>query len=247
MHNQAYFFVYRITCKNNNKSYIGITNDPKRRFKERRYDARTDSKYPIHAAMRKHGIDQFEFEVIYGSRDEAYIREEMEKYFVTLYDSKNNGYNCTDGGEGIQGYKPEWIEKMRKVGANISEETRQKRSESAKSQWADHKKRAVTQQAITEAYADPNQRKRLSEAASKRWADPAFKAKVAASYTAEKRSKASLGKRAVDWKVTNTMTGDTIIVHNLKNWCETNHLKFGAIRQATHRGASSQGYTCVRA
>lgn len=111
MQNQVYFFVYRITCRENNKCYIGVSKNTETRFKKHRYDARRSSPCHIHRAMRKYGVNQFDFEVIYGSKDEKYIREEMEPYFIHLYDSRRTGYNCTDGGEG---------------GFNPTEETRQK-------------------------------------------------------------------------------------------------------------------------
>lgn len=197
---QAYF-VYRITHLFNQKSYIGITNNPKRRFNEHRYAARIGSMYPIHAAMRKHGINQFEFEILFGSRDQKYIHEEMEKHFIIQYDSKKHGYNCTDGGEGIQGYTPEWIDKMRVAGTQISKETRHKRSEAAKQQWADKEKRKATHTALIAAAQDPERRKGNAERAKARWADPAFRAKMQAKYATpeqrEKKRNASLARWAI--------------------------------------------------
>jgi hypothetical protein len=84
--------------------------------------------------MRKYGVHRFDFEVIYGSKDEKYIREEMESYFINLYDSRRNGYNCTDGGEGGSNPTEETRQKLRaaslgnknSVGRVVSLETREK-------------------------------------------------------------------------------------------------------------------------
>ena len=184
------YFVYKITCRENGKCYIGVSKNPEQRFYKHRYAARRNSPFPIHNAMRKHGIAQFDFDVIYGSKDEHYIREEMETYFINLYNSRKNGYNCTDGGEGIHGYDEAWIEKMRVVGASISKETRQLRSESAKAQHTDPVQKAAHKAAASKANQDPEKRQRIAEAARKRWADPVFIAKMQAKYaTPEQREK----------------------------------------------------------
>ena len=181
MQTQAYF-VYKITCRNNGKCYIGVTKHPKQRYKDHCFDARHNSPFPVHNAMRKHGIHQFDFEVIYGSKDEKYIREEMETYFINLYDSHRNGYNCTDGGEGTSGHIP-------------TEETRQKRSKTMKEFHADPTKNVEYRAAMKAMAQRPEVRQQRSEAAKKRWADPVFKGKMQAKYATEeqqtKRSQAS--------------------------------------------------------
>ena len=65
-------------------------------------------------AIRKHGRENFRYGVIKSCAS----KEEMdywEKYFIVALHSKTPyGYNCTDGGEGVIGFKhtPETCIKM---------------------------------------------------------------------------------------------------------------------------------------
>lgn len=98
--------IYKITNIVNNKIYIGCTtkglNNRKREHHSR--CLKTNYKTKLCDSMRKHGFDNFNFEVI----KECDTTEEMflnEIYYIGLYNSKKNGYNLTVGGEGCLGYK----------------------------------------------------------------------------------------------------------------------------------------------
>jgi len=85
--------IYKITKIENGKSYIGQSNDIKRRFKEHQY--KTD--IPIELAIQKYGIDAFTYEVI----EECPLEEldKKEKYWISYYNTyKGFGYNCNEGG-----------------------------------------------------------------------------------------------------------------------------------------------------
>lgn len=93
-------YIYKITNNINQKVYIGKTErDIKTRWEEHCSDARhlSDiSNRPLYLAMRKYGIDAFNIEQI----EETDFPEEREKYWIEYYDSFNNGYNATIGGDG---------------------------------------------------------------------------------------------------------------------------------------------------
>ena len=94
--------VYRAVNKINGKVYIGKTIGKL----NRRIASHLKSKSGIFPrALRKYGVESFEFSII----DIAYNMEvlhEKEKYWIRYYESKvPNGYNLTDGGEGMAGYK----------------------------------------------------------------------------------------------------------------------------------------------
>lgn len=56
-----------------------------------------DYNTPLHAAFRKHGIDNFELEVLQKcDYDEL---NKLEQYWVSVYDCFKNGYNQTAGGK----------------------------------------------------------------------------------------------------------------------------------------------------
>jgi group I intron endonuclease len=98
--------VYKITNKINNKIYIGCTTqgleDRKKEHYGRCFNVGRKSK--LCDSMKKHGFDNFEFEII----KECKTPEEMflnEIYYIGFYNSKETGYNLTIGGEGCLGYK----------------------------------------------------------------------------------------------------------------------------------------------
>lgn len=90
-------YIYKITNKINGKCYIGQTTDYKRRFQEHKscgYE--NENNKLLYYAFRKYGIENFNFEVI-EEKTEKY--NEKEKYWISYYDSFENGYNMTEGGE----------------------------------------------------------------------------------------------------------------------------------------------------
>ena len=103
--------IYKITNILNGKVYIGAT---KRNLSIRKEDHLKSYNnknlrmynFKIYKAMRKFGIENFEFETIEICKNE--LLGERERYYIKLYDSKNNGYNEAIGGEG----KPLWTDKQ---------------------------------------------------------------------------------------------------------------------------------------
>jgi group I intron endonuclease len=98
--------VYKATNKVNGKIYIGITSQTLQSRKWKHFlDARLkvyNSKF--HRAIRKYGEDGFLWEVI----DHANTMEELnerESYWISFFNSYENGYNLTLGGSGVRGYK----------------------------------------------------------------------------------------------------------------------------------------------
>lgn len=90
--------IYKITKKENGKSYIGQSNDIERRFKEHQYK----KDIPIEIAIQKYGKDAFEYEII----EECSIEEldQKERYWIKHFNTyKGFGYNCSEGGGDSQG------------------------------------------------------------------------------------------------------------------------------------------------
>lgn len=125
--------IYIITNKTNNKSYIGQTNDFKRRMREHKNQASKLNDY-LHQSIQKHGWENFDKMILCKVEDcladvteKAYI-----KYFKTL---SPNGYNLTEGGQNNRGAITEEARaKMSKArkGIQYSEATKAKMSESQK-------------------------------------------------------------------------------------------------------------------
>ena len=98
-------FIYKITNTINGKSYIGQTIQ---NVKERFYQhcatkcSKAVSNMAIHRAIKKYGKSNFIVEVI-EEIDSANLND-RERYWIKYYNSYNNGYNSTKGGQ--DGCKP---------------------------------------------------------------------------------------------------------------------------------------------
>ena len=100
-------FIYKITNKVNGKSYIGQTIQS---VKERFYQhcatkcSQAILNMVIHKAIAKYGKSNFTIEVI--EEVESANLNDRERYWIRYYDSYNNGYNSTEGGQdGIKLFK----------------------------------------------------------------------------------------------------------------------------------------------
>ena len=91
--------IYKITNTLNSKAYVGRTEkDPQERFKGHIAAARNNGPMVISKAIRKHGVENFKFEVLQEcTAEEQYSRE---SYWIGKYDTYKNGYNSSMGGEG---------------------------------------------------------------------------------------------------------------------------------------------------
>ena len=123
------------------KVYIGQTVNEKHR---RRLFMNLGCSYggvKIDNARKKYGPDNFEYTVLVkvtGDEPEEFrsYLNQLEVGFIRMYDSYNNGYNSTKGGEGVSGYtiSDETREKLIRshIGKKRSEESKKKQSESLK-------------------------------------------------------------------------------------------------------------------
>ena len=98
-------FIYKITNTINGKFYIGQTIQ---NVKERFYQhcatkcSKAVSNMAIHRAIKKYSKSNFTVEVI-EEIDSANLND-RERYWIKYYNSYNNGYNSTKGGQ--DGCKP---------------------------------------------------------------------------------------------------------------------------------------------
>ena len=123
----AQHFIYRITHKQSGKRYVGRTVDVLRRWKEHCWSWSTS---PISCAIRKHGVDAFEFEVIASTDDDERVKE-LEEWWIFLHDCLvPRGYNLLATGDGNTGHAPESRAQMSAAhtGKVLSEETRARMS-----------------------------------------------------------------------------------------------------------------------
>lgn len=96
--------IYKATNKENNKSYIGQTiKDLNQRISEHKFRALHEKDFTnkFHNAIRKYGFEAFIWEILEQSDDWTdEILDQKETYYITLYNTVNNGYNILAGGQG---------------------------------------------------------------------------------------------------------------------------------------------------
>jgi group I intron endonuclease len=132
------FYVYKIVNLINGKLYIGKTSNINKRMKTHIIVAKGGpEKYKdfsiIHKAIIKYGEHNFVIKQIseHELESDALLAESI---CIQNLKTRNNkiGYNCTNGGDGISGYKftPQQIENLRKGRTGIlhSEETKKRMS-----------------------------------------------------------------------------------------------------------------------
>ena len=140
--------IYKIANTNNNKLYIGISNNPEARWREHLYYAKR-KRNKLYNAMRKYGAGTFKMEVLHwcGSRDAAY---ELEQFVVEVAETRTHGYNTTPGGRGLGAGEQhphygktrpaETIEKMRlaKIGKKRPQHEKDKIAQTMRKLWEDN-------------------------------------------------------------------------------------------------------------
>lgn len=95
--------IYKFENKINHNIYVGQSVDIERRYKDHinraknNHQGNSEFNSVLHQAIRKYGIENFTFEIIEEcSKD---LLNEREKYWIQYYNSYNNGYNSTSGGD----------------------------------------------------------------------------------------------------------------------------------------------------
>ena len=87
--------LWKIENNINHKVYIGQSVDIEKRWQRHK---QSEDNCPIHKAFKKYGIENFTFTIIEECEREQL--DEKEQYYIKYYDSYNNGYNLTIGGQG---------------------------------------------------------------------------------------------------------------------------------------------------
>lgn len=91
-------YIYKITNKINQKVYIGQTiQTPSQRWYHHLTDAKLGSDLKFHRALRKYGRENFTKDIIEEVEDE--LLNDREIYWISFYDSYEDGYNSTLGGD----------------------------------------------------------------------------------------------------------------------------------------------------
>lgn len=141
--------IYKVTNKINGKIYIGYATNFKKRKSIHRYNYLNENENTsyLHKSMKKHGWENFEWEIILENAtldDEIRLIEEYQSFHTT-----GKGYNLTKGGDGNLGWimqddTKDKISKKAKgnkncLGRILSENTKEKISKKIKQIGIDKK------------------------------------------------------------------------------------------------------------
>lgn len=99
------YIIYLITNKINNKKYIGFTSKGQSKRWSKHILSSNNPKTKLHRAIKKYKPSSFSIETIECSIDRDYLLHEREPYWIDYFNTVDDGYNMTYGGDGCHGYK----------------------------------------------------------------------------------------------------------------------------------------------
>jgi group I intron endonuclease len=104
------YSVYCFTNKINNKKYIGLTCDVKRRYKQ--HKSGNSRAVVFCLAIKKYGFDSFDFEILKTNLTLNEAKDFERDKISTLNTMVPSGYNRTEGGDSSVRHTKETIEKI---------------------------------------------------------------------------------------------------------------------------------------
>lgn len=115
--------VYKATSKTTGKVYVGITTNTLeyRKSQHKRAAFEGQKNYHFYNAIQKYGFDDFVFEIIEDNITDIKTLQDREVYWIKFYNSYEEGYNSTRGGEGAVVRDDELILKLFVEGLSVQE------------------------------------------------------------------------------------------------------------------------------
>ena len=107
--------IYKITNTLTNECYIGQSINIESRWMQHAYEGTKGTRQnKLYKAIRQYGIENFIFEIIEQCQLNQIILDQRERYWIKQYNSYNNGYNSTLGGQGENSwiYDPNLIRQL---------------------------------------------------------------------------------------------------------------------------------------
>lgn len=105
--------IYKITHIDTNRCYIGQSKDIYKRWRyhkrETSWNNKKDKNKHLYLSFKKYGLERFTFDIIWicpnNVKNIKKTLDIVEIYFIKKYNSFNNGFNETLGGDGVKGYQ----------------------------------------------------------------------------------------------------------------------------------------------
>jgi group I intron endonuclease len=214
--------IYGIRHKATGRWYVGQAYDIRKRFKDHRAMASTQTRKHLYLSLRKYGHTAFAWRIL--ERCEKAELNRQEKFWIQKLNSvEPNGFNLTTGGDRLFEFTPTVLEKMRKasLGRVQSEETIRKRVEKntgrkrtlatrrkmRKAQLgkkASDKTKKKLSRILKKVFSQAHMRKLNKERTIKLWRNREYRAKNRKAHRGYKPSQATrrkLGRKAaLRWK-----------------------------------------------
>jgi len=195
--------IYKATNKTNGKMYVGKTSLSLEKRKRNHWKKSNPPKCYFHNALRKYGIDGFEWEVLCECPKEKVNDKETE--YIAQYSSNRRdvGYNSTDGGDGgdtwsLNNHKEQTSkrlsdsirnskvhkQKLREVMGPINRakarnpEIRKKISDALKGKKFTEEHKAALKESFKKRVMTDSHKKHIAEAVRLRMSDPEERKKI---------------------------------------------------------------------
>ena len=158
--------------------------------------------YSFYIALRKYGWYNFEWEVLEEMKNN-YLNE-REIYYINKFDTYNNGYNMTKGGDINPMKNPEIVKKMAitKTGKRHTEKTKRKISKSCSKEKNGFYGKTHTEETLIKMRTPKSEehKRKIGKANSKYWL------------------------------LENIETGIKITIRNLSKFCKEKNLHYGSMK-----------------
>lgn len=240
--------IYKATNKINGKAYIGQTVKSLRKRKRDHLAAafRPGADFYFWRAIRKYGPENFKWEKLCECASKVEL-DKKEKYYITYYNTFENGYNLTLGGEGNLGWIPseeikKKISKSRRgkligkdnpfYGKKHTKETRRKMSKN-------HPRLCGKDNPNYGRIASEETRRKISKASKGRW--------LGREHT--KIAKDKIRKARVQKWLVVFPDGHKEIIENMLSFCRKNDLSpsiMSMIASKKYRYKEYKGFRCKK-
>jgi group I intron endonuclease len=247
--------IYKVVNKINGKCYIGQTVKSLRVRISGHYACAKRDNYHFHNALLKYNKKDFDWSVLCecDTKDEL---NEMEYRYIKQYDTYNNGYNTTYGGDGNNGlvHTDEWKQHMSTNNPMHNPEIVQRVKDTIKEnghhhqgkKWEDirgdrtewDKRNQSDMMSTNNPMFNPEVVERMKQTKIDRGSYHTEACKEGRKIAAEKTAK--------EWIIT-TPEGETMTISNLNSYCKENNLHNSCmINVANGSRKQHKGYKCVR-